>query len=63
MLPESKETVLGSCDREASPSAGKKTRVVLLPCLAWKCAPTIISGDVDISKAPGRQLLCQMSSH
>ena len=55
--------LFGSCDQEASPSAGKKTRVVLLSCLAWKCVPTIISGGVDISKVPGCHLLWQMSSH
>ena len=55
--------LFGSCDQEASPSAGKKTRVVLLSCLAWKCVPTIIFGGVDIFKFPGRHLLWQMSSH
>ena len=49
--------LFGSCDQEASPSAGKKTRVVLLACLAWKCVPTIISGGVDISKVRGCHLL------
>ena len=31
-LPDSKETKIGSRDQEASPSAGKNTRVVLVPC-------------------------------
>ena len=30
--PDSKETELGSSDQEASPSAGKNTGVVLVPC-------------------------------
>ena len=32
-LPDSKEIQLGSSDQEASPSAGKNTGVVLVPCL------------------------------
>ena len=31
MLPDCKEAKLGSSDQEASPSAGKNTRVVLVP--------------------------------
>ena len=57
MPPDSKETKLGSRDQEASPSAGKNTGVVLVPCRAWKCVPTAISGGVDISKVPGCHLL------
>ena len=49
VLPDSKETKLGSSDQEASPSAGKNTRIVLVPCRTWKCVPTTISGGVDIS--------------
>ena len=59
---DSKETKLGSSDREACPSAGKNTRVVLVPFRAWKCVPTAISGVVDISEVPGCHLLQQMSS-
>ena len=33
--PDSKETELGSSDQEASPSAGKNARIVLVPCHAW----------------------------
>ena len=55
--PDSKETELGSSDQEASPSAGKNTRMVLVPCCAWKCVPTAISGGVDISEIPGCHLL------
>ena len=60
--PDSKETKLGSTDQEASPSAGKNTGVVLVPCRAWKWVPTAISGGVDISEVPGCHLLRQMSS-
>ena len=45
MPADSKETKLGSSNEEASPSAGKDTGVVLVPCL---CIPTAISGSVDI---------------
>ena len=60
--PDSKETKLGSSDQETSPSAGKNTKIVLVPCRAWKCVPTAISGGVDISEVPGCHLLRQMSS-
>ena len=43
--PDSKETKLGSSNLEASPSAGKSTRVVL-----------VTSGGVDISEFPGCHL-------
>ena len=45
---DSKETELGRSNQEASPSAGKNTGIVLVPCRAWKCVPTTISGGVDI---------------
>ena len=60
--PDSKETKLGSSDREACLSASENTRVVLVPCRAWKCVPTAISGGVDISEVPECHLLQQMSS-
>ena len=60
--PDSKETELGSSDNEASPSAGKNTGIVLVPCCTWNCVPKAISGDVHISKVPGCHLLRQMSS-
>ena len=47
MLPDIKETKLGSRDQEASPSAGKNTGVILVPCCAWKCAPTVIPVKTD----------------
>ena len=62
MSPDSKETELGNSSQEASPSAGKNTGIVLVPCHAWKCVPTAISGGVDISEVPGCHLLQQMSS-
>ena len=34
MSLDSKETKLGDSDQMASPSAGKSTRVVLVPCWA-----------------------------
>ena len=61
VLPDSQETVLGSSDQEASSSAGKNIRVVLVLCRAWKCVSTAISSGVDISEVPGRHLLQQMS--
>ena len=57
MPPDSKETELGSSNQEASLSAGKNAGIVLVPCCAWKCVPTAISGGVDISKVPGFHLL------
>ena len=39
MPPDSKETELGSSDQEASPSAGKNTGVVLVPCLHMEVHP------------------------
>ena len=60
--PDSKATELGSSNQEASPSTGKNTGIVLVPCHAWKCVPTAISGGVDISEVPGCHLLRQISS-
>ena len=62
MLPDSKENKLGSSDREVSLSAGKNTRIVLVPCCTYKCVPTAISSGADISDVPGCHLLRQMSS-
>ena len=56
--PDSKEMELGSSNQEASPSAGKNSSVVLVPCCLWKCVPTAISGGVDIFEPPGCHLLC-----
>ena len=60
--PDSKETELESSDQEASPSVGKNTGIVLVPCRARTCVPAAISGGVDISEVPGCHLLRQMSS-
>ena len=57
MLPDSKETELGNSKQEASPSAGKNTAVVLVPCHTSKCVPTSISGGVVISEVPRCHLL------
>ena len=59
--PDSMEIVLSS-DQESSPSAGKNTGVVLVPCCAWKCVSTAISGVVDIFEVPRYPLLRQMNS-
>ena len=37
--PDSKETKLGSSDQEVSPSAGKNTGVVLVPCSCMEVRP------------------------
>ena len=58
--PVSKGTKLGSSDHETSPSPGKNIGIV--PYRTWKCVPTAISGNVDISKVPVCHLLLQMSS-
>ena len=42
--PDSKDTELGSSNQEASPSGSKNTGIVLVPCSAWRCVPTAISG-------------------
>ena len=39
VLPDSKETELGSSNQEASPSAGKNTGVVLVPCWCMEVYP------------------------
>ena len=62
MSPDSKETELGSSDPEAFPSTCKNIGVVLCHVRAWKCIPTAISGDVNISEVPGCHLLRQVSS-
>ena len=60
VLPDSKETVLGSSEQEVSPSTGKNTGKVLVLCI--KCVPRAISSGVDISDIPACHLLRQMSS-
>ena len=53
---------LGDSDQEASPSAGKNTGVVLVPCCALRCVPTANSSSLGISEVPGCHLLRQMIS-
>ena len=62
MPPDIKKTKLENREQAVSPSAGKNTELVLVPCRAWKFVPTAISGGVDISDVPGCHLLQQMSS-
>ena len=62
VLPDSKETVLGSSDQEASLSVGKNTGIILVPCRTWKCVSTAISSGVDISEVPDCHLLRHRSS-
>ena len=62
MLPDRKETELGSSNQEAPPSADKNTKMVLVPCHSRKCVPAAISGGVDIPEVPGWHLLQQTSS-
>ena len=57
VLPDSKETELGSSDQEVSPSAGKNTRVNIVPCSRMELHPYSISGVEDISEVPGCHLL------
>ena len=54
--PDSNEIELGSSKQETS-SADKNTRIVLLSCRTLKCAPTAVSGGVDISEVTGCHLL------
>ena len=57
VLPDRKETKIGSSNQEASPSAAKNTRVVLEPCLHMEVHPYSYFGGVDISEVPGCHLL------
>ena len=50
-------TVPADSYQEASPSAGKNTRIDLMPCCAWKCVLTAISVGVDIFEVPECHLL------
>ena len=58
VLPDSKETELGSSNQKSSPSAAKNTGIVFMPCHAWKGVPTVISSAVDISEVPGCHKNC-----
>ena len=59
--PDSKETKLASSNQDASPSAGRNTGVVLVPCFCME-VPTAISSGADIAEVPGCHLLRHMCS-
>ena len=56
-LVDSKEAKFRSNDQDTSPSAGKITKVVFVPCCVWKCVPTAPTGCVNILKVCGCYLL------
>ena len=60
MPSDIKETELESSNQKASPSGGKDTGVVKVPCCAWKCAPTVISDGVNVPEDLGCYLSSQM---
>ena len=60
--PDSKEIELGSSNLEVSPSVGKNTGVVLVPCSHMEVHPYSYFSGMDISEIPGCHLLRQMSS-
>ena len=53
VLCNSKEIEHRSSDQEVSASAGKNTRVVLVPCGTWKCVSTAISGVLRFLRSMG----------
>ena len=61
VLPDSKETRLGSRDQEASPSVGKNIGVVLVPRLRMEVRPYSSFRWLDISEVTGCHLLHQIS--
>ena len=61
VLPDSKETRLGSSDQETSPSVGKNTGVVLVSCLRMEVRHYSSFRWLDISEVTGCHLLQQMS--
>ena len=61
VLPDSKETELGSSNQNTSLSANKNTGVVFVPCLIWKYVPIAISSGVDDFKVSRYSLLLQMN--
>ena len=66
LIPKTEDLIqdseLGSSNQEASPSAGKNTKIALVLCHAWKCVPTAISSGVDISNVSRCHMLRSMSS-
>ena len=63
LLPDSKESKLGSSNQEVSSLSGKNNRVVLVSCCTWKCVPTAFSIGVDISKVHRCHLLWVYRCH
>ena len=65
VLPYSIETELISSNQEASPSAGRNTGIVSVPCCAWKRIPSTVSGGVDMlsSQWGSQKLLQRLVSH
>ena len=61
VLPDSKEIELESNNQEGSPSAGKNSRVVLVPYLHMEVHPYSFCGGVDVSEVLGCHFLQQMS--
>ena len=61
LLPDSKETELGSSNQKAATSS-KNFRLVIVACRTWKFFSTAISGDVDISEVSGCYLWRYVSS-
>ena len=59
--PDSKEIELERNDQEVSPSAGKNTETVLVPCRARKHVSTAISSGLDISGVSRYHFLQQFS--
>ena len=55
--PDSKETELGSSDKEASPSAGKGTGVVLVPCSRTEVLFIVRVKKVSYERKVRRELL------
>ena len=60
--PDSKETELGGSDQEASPSAGKNTRVILVPRSYMEVRPYSYFRWCGYFEVPGCHLLRQTSS-
>ena len=57
VLPDSKETKLGSSDtkRFLASSAGKNIDVVLVLCCTWKCVLKVVSGGAGVEITLGYQ--------
>ena len=60
--PDNKDIKLGSINQELSPSTGKNTGLVLMPCHIGKHGPSRSFVGVIISEVPGCYLWQQISS-